>query len=234
MTKQISLTQGQIALVDDWHYEELNHSNWRARWNKKTKSYYAVRSEGRREIQMHRVVARTPKGMLCDHRNHNTLDNQEHNLRNATNSQNNMNARLRSNNKLGERNISEHYGGFMVRVYRDKRVMFRKTFCTLDEAITARDAAIKEIHGEYAYLDDQEQNSQDITNSQKRMSRRVRPDNRLGQACISPRRAGFRVQLVRNRQRVFDKTFQKLDDAIEARDEALKLFKGKYAYKANL
>ncbi len=152
--KQIPLTRGQVALVDDWHYEELSQWKWYAHWEPKTKSFYAVRMEGknpRREVRMHRQVAGTPKGLLCDHKNRNTLDNQEHNLRNATNSQNMMNSPCRSDNKLGEKCISRHYGGYLVRVYKNKRSVFCKTFRTLYDAIAARDVAVSQFHGEYSY-----------------------------------------------------------------------------------
>ena len=151
--KIIELTQGQVALVDDWRYEELSRWKWFARWDPHTKSFYAARKEGwpQRTIQMHRQIMNTPDGVLCDHVNHNTLDNQEHNLRNATQSQNQMNGRVRSNNKLGQKCISPHHTGYLVRVMKDGERVFSKTFHTLDEAIAARDDAIRQFHGEYAY-----------------------------------------------------------------------------------
>lgn len=101
---------------------------------------------------MHRQIMNTPKNMKCDHINHNTLDNQEHNLRNATNSQNGMNARASSNNQLGQKCISPYPRGYRVVVRKDGEDVFNKTFRTLDKAITARDEAVKKYHGEFAYL----------------------------------------------------------------------------------
>ena len=154
MTKQIPLTQEQVALVDDWRYEELNQWGWQALWDKKTQSFYAVRTERqgllRKAIYLHRQIMSTPKGMLCDHINRNTLDNQDHNLRNATYSQNNMNARVRSNNKLGEKCIHQRRNGYAVRIYKDHKCVFDKTFKTLGDAILARDVALQQFHGEYA------------------------------------------------------------------------------------
>lgn len=151
MTKQIPLTQGQVALVDDWHYEELSQFKWYAIWNQHTKTYYAQRSDGNKAVRMHREIMKTPKGMICDHRNHNTLDNQEHNLRNVTNSQNRMNGRVRSDNQLGLTCISPRKSGFRVQVVKDGQRVFDKSFRTLDEAICARDRAHKQFKGEYAY-----------------------------------------------------------------------------------
>ncbi len=89
--KEISLTPSKLALVarvSDEDFDRINTHLWRARWNKKTQSYYAVREEGigaaRKTIYMAREIMQTPKGMICDHINHKTLDNQRENLRNCT------------------------------------------------------------------------------------------------------------------------------------------------------
>lgn len=104
--KKIPLTQGQFAIVDDWWYDYLMQWKWYARWNPETHSYYAMRNEGksphRTSVMMSRVIMKTPKKMECDHKNHNTLDNREKNLRNVTTSQNQMNRRgAPKNNPLG-------------------------------------------------------------------------------------------------------------------------------------
>lgn len=156
MTKTIQLTQGQVALVDDWRYEELNQWKWQAQWDEDTQSFYAVRKEGkapfRKAIMMSRQIMNTPKGMFCDHRNHDTLDNQEHNLRNVTNSQNQMNKGAQKNNKLGEKCISPHPDGYAVQVKRDGELVCNTTRRSLDDAIAVRDEALKKYHGEFAYL----------------------------------------------------------------------------------
>lgn len=158
MTKEIQLTQGQVALVDDWRFEELNQDKWHARWNSGTKSFYAVRVEDQSNgsngtnIWMHRLVANTPDEMICDHINHNTLDCQEHNLRNVTPSQSAMNRRLRVDNKLHQKNISLDRGSYKVKVKKDGKCVFQRNFSTLVSAIGARDEALRLHHGEFMYL----------------------------------------------------------------------------------
>jgi hypothetical protein len=156
MAKQIPLTQGQVAIVDDWHYDELKQFKWHARWSKYTQSYYADRNEGkapfRKRILMQRQIMKTPPGMECDHKNHNTLDNQEHNLRNVTKQQNRMNKKAYTNNLLGEKCIRRDGESFRVRIKKDGQVVYSKSFKTLDEAVTARDEAIMKHHGEFSYL----------------------------------------------------------------------------------
>ena len=41
--KQIPLTQGQVALVDDADFERFGHLKWKAWWSKSIKQFYAIR-----------------------------------------------------------------------------------------------------------------------------------------------------------------------------------------------
>jgi hypothetical protein len=156
MTKQIPLTRGQFALVDDHWFDYLSRWKWIASRSEGTPSYYAMRvvtENGKQKaILMHRVVAKTPEGMPTDHKNHDTLDNRECNLRVATNSQNARNRRVQKNNKLGEKCIYvSSAGNYRVCVREGYKSVFDKTFQTLDEAIAARNKAVKEFHGEFAH-----------------------------------------------------------------------------------
>ena len=87
---KIALTQGKFALVDGEDFEYLNQWNWYFA------NGYAVRNMpvngGKRvTIRMHRVINKTPDGLDTDHKNGDGLDNQKANLRDATQSENNMN-----------------------------------------------------------------------------------------------------------------------------------------------
>jgi len=93
--KEIKLTKGQVALVDDADYEFLIKFKWCANKGVRNKTYYAVRGirEGdkTRRVFMHRVIAQAGRGELVDHWNHNTLDNRRDNLRVGNQSLNQMN-----------------------------------------------------------------------------------------------------------------------------------------------
>lgn len=82
----IFLTQGKVAIVDPWRYAALMKFHWRAVQHKR--SWYAkttIYKDGKQiDISMHRFIAHTPFGMVCHHRNRNSLDNQERNLENQT------------------------------------------------------------------------------------------------------------------------------------------------------
>lgn len=106
--KEIHLTKGQVALVDDEDYEYLNQWKWCAQWESHTKSYYASRKRylgminGKRKqktIRMHRLIMDAPTGKQVDHINHNTLDNCKENLRIVTNRQNKQNRKHKGSSK---------------------------------------------------------------------------------------------------------------------------------------
>lgn len=149
--REIPLTKGQVALVDDEWFDYLSQWKWGAWWNPETQSYYARRGGKHSETYlMHRIVAKTPDGMICDHINHVTLDNQDHNLRNVTPVQSNMNRKPKKNS-IGHPNIRPMGNGFEVRLQVKGKFKICKTFPTLELAIQNRDNFIKEYHQEFAY-----------------------------------------------------------------------------------
>ena len=89
--REIRLTQGQVALVDDEDYEELSKYKWYA--NKNRHAFYAVRSSDRHITCMHRVILKAQLGQQVDHINHNGLDNRRSNIRLCTRTQNQGNQR---------------------------------------------------------------------------------------------------------------------------------------------
>jgi hypothetical protein len=156
MPKEIQLTQGQVALVDDWRYDELNQYKWYAAWDGTTGSFYARRAgrlfAKRTAIMMHAVVARTPRGMYTDHINHNTLDNRHDNLRICTNSQNQHNRGKHSDNTSGYKGVFRNGRGWMARIVTDRKITYLGTFKTEIEAARAYDEAAKRLHGKFAAL----------------------------------------------------------------------------------
>lgn len=87
--KQIPLTKDKVALVDDEDYDFLMQWKWRFHGG------YAVRTDwilgSRKEILMHRVIAKTPTSKETDHINGNKLDNRKGNLRVCSRSANRFN-----------------------------------------------------------------------------------------------------------------------------------------------
>ena len=155
MTKEIPLTQGQVATVDDWWFDELSQHKWQAHYDPKMRSFYAVRTsyvDGKKRVVMHSVIAKTPKGMLTDHINHDTLDNREENLRVCTCSQNQMNSKMRENNTSGYRGAYKKKNRYYALIQIKKQSIYLGSYSTMEDAARAYDAAAKRLHGEYAKL----------------------------------------------------------------------------------
>jgi hypothetical protein len=110
--KEIPLTQGKVALVDDEDYSELSKYKWYA--HKGGNTYYADRHPKKIEnltktITMHLfLMGPHQKRMQIDHVNGNGLDNRRENLRVITCRQNQQNQHVSK---------TSIYPG----VYRDKR-----------------------------------------------------------------------------------------------------------------
>jgi hypothetical protein len=92
MTKEISLTQGKFAIVDDDDYGYLNQWRWHA--SKQRNSFYAQRTSkpinGERAITiyMHIEIIGRKEGFEIDHINGEGLDNRRENIRHVTHRQN--------------------------------------------------------------------------------------------------------------------------------------------------
>ena len=84
--------------------------SWYAHWNKDIQSFYVaanVFEDGKRTItRLHRWLMDTPKGLVVDHKNHETLKNTRENMRNVTETVNMQNQRLKKTNVSGFRGIT--------------------------------------------------------------------------------------------------------------------------------
>lgn len=94
--REIQLTRGFVALVDDEDFEALVQFKWRAFAGPGVRTHYATRmvrsdSGARTDVRMHRVIMAAPTGLEVDHIDGNGLNNQRSNLRIVTRSQNMQN-----------------------------------------------------------------------------------------------------------------------------------------------
>ena len=110
MSKQILLTQGKVAIVDDGDYRYLNQWKWLAA--KQGNTWYAhraIRIDGKQQIlSMHRLLMPTTGEALIDHIDRDGLNNQRSNLREATVSQNQMNSVSHANSSSKYKGVSWH------------------------------------------------------------------------------------------------------------------------------
>jgi hypothetical protein len=153
--RTIPLTQGQVALVDDADYEWLSAFKWYA---SKTRSgdYYAVRNVRaggqRRTFRLHQAIL--PGVPEVDHRNQDKLDNQRHNLREATRAQNQANKGVGSTNTSGFKGVywHKHAGKWRALIWSGGRQRQIGSFETSKEAAEAYDRAAIKTFGSFAYL----------------------------------------------------------------------------------
>jgi len=110
-------------------------------------------------FKLHRLIYQAhfgtiPDKMQVDHIDNNPKNNNIENLRLATNQQNSFNQKVRKNNLLtGYKCITKtKYNTYQVRIGKNNKVVYRKTFKTLEEAILNRDIQLKIHHGEYHNL----------------------------------------------------------------------------------
>lgn len=158
--KEIVLTQGKTALVDDEDYEYLNQFKWHAYKDKRTfyaRRYVSCVNNKTILCSMHREIL----GLLntkfkADHIDHNGLNNQRINLRPATSSQNCSNRQSGGASKyLGVFLNTSTYKGRTYRywqscVQKEGKKLHIGCFKTEAEAAIAYNNAAKLIHGEFA------------------------------------------------------------------------------------
>ncbi len=105
--KEIPLTKGYVALVDDEDFDLVSRFTWHAREDHRT-VYAGTRmpKDGRLVfMRMHRLILNAPSDMQVDHINHNGLDNTRANLRVCTHAQNQHNLSFKSNNSSGYKGV---------------------------------------------------------------------------------------------------------------------------------
>jgi hypothetical protein len=152
LVREIPLTMGKVALVDDDDYERLNKHKWHAVKHRNT--YYARRTENKKTIAMHREILNMEKGTICDHINRNGLDNRKQNLRICSHSQNNKNRTLPKSNTSGYRGV---YWGPRLKKWEayiksDGKLRIIGRFAKKEEAAEAYNKEAIKLNGNFAQL----------------------------------------------------------------------------------
>lgn len=150
--REIQLTKGFVAIVDDAEFDWLMQWGWTTLV--KPKTAYAVAKIDGRSAYMHRLIMETPKGLVTDHINGDGLDNRRANLRVATSSQNNTARHDAPRNRHGYFGIQLSKSGrfFQASIRADKRRFFLGTAPTAEAAARLYDEGARRLHGEFAHL----------------------------------------------------------------------------------
>jgi hypothetical protein len=162
MTKEIPLTKGKVALVDDEDFEYLSQFKWQYQQDKQTG--YAKRGVylggGRANskwkiVMMHKEVMKAEQTQKIDHKDGNGLNNQKDNLRHCDSAQNMRNSKKRS------ALTSSPYKGvcyqkkrnrYLASIAVDGKKIFLGRFFQEDDAARAYNEAATKLFGEFALL----------------------------------------------------------------------------------
>lgn len=142
LMKEIQLTHGKTAIVDDDDFEMVSKTKWYA-----DRKGYVKNWKGQK---IHRLIAKTPEGMATDHIDGDKLNNQKSNLRICTDMQNKWNRTKTKKNRSGFKGVSPNHGGFQAQIYFKKKHFHLGLFPTAELAHAAYCKAAKELHGEFA------------------------------------------------------------------------------------
>lgn len=149
--KEITLTRGKVALVEDEDFERFNQFKWYFGLN------YAVRNSSlkngkRKKIFMHREILGEPSGLEVDHINGDRLDNRRGNLRACSHAQNQKNMTRPRNNTSGFKGVSfrKDTNKWQVRICIDKKQTHIGCFDSARRAALVYDFVAREIYGEFA------------------------------------------------------------------------------------
>lgn len=154
--REIELTQGKVALVDDGDYERLAQYKWSAK--REGNVWYAVRNvtlpDGTKTVsRMHwEVIGKPRKGYVTDHIDGDGLNNQRHNLRHVSHRVNLLNCRKRKDKTSKYRGVSFHKpsGKWRAQITHHGKVMYIGIYNTEEDAAKAWDEAAINLRGELA------------------------------------------------------------------------------------
>ena len=153
--KEIELTQGQVAMVDDFDFEWLNQFKWQAHNDGRT--YYATRHLAtvnglRPTISMHRFILDAPKNMQVDHRDQNGLNCQRYNIRICTRRQNAQNRNSYKGTSSVYKGVSWNIGSekWHAHIRYNGKLIALKSYHSEIKAALAYDQACIELFGEFA------------------------------------------------------------------------------------
>jgi hypothetical protein len=148
--KEILLTQGKTALVDDDDFDNLNKYNWQ--YNNCGASRYFVKEKLRSKIYMHRQILNAPCNFEVDHIDRNRLNNQKNNLRLCARRENCYNRKRYNPLGVSGVNFDKKWNQYLARIRVNGKKIYLGHFNTLLDAALAYDDAAKFWFGEFACL----------------------------------------------------------------------------------
>lgn len=158
MAREIQLTRGYIATVDDADFESVSRFKWHAA--PKGKTVYAARRlstrEGKRITYLHIVIMRPPKGFRVDHIDGNGLNCRRANLRVCSHAENLQNRPKSRNNTAGYKGVCWNKAArkWQAQILANGKKTYLGLHLTPEEAAIAYNEAAIQYHGSFARLNE--------------------------------------------------------------------------------
>lgn len=153
MSREITLTKGKVAILDDEDYDWFVHWKWST-----SGTGYAYRHEAKGGIQryiwLHREILNAPLEFEVDHVNRDKLDNRRCNLRLATQSQNVQNRAPYASKTSIFKGVHLRLNRWEARITLNRKTVSVGRFLTQREAALAYNDAAAMYFGEFAVLND--------------------------------------------------------------------------------
>ena len=147
--KEIPLSQGQTALVDDADYPLLSEFKWCYRSERNGKQGYAVRHSkvyGRdRLVYLHRQLMQAPPGFEVVFANYDRLDCRRENLKVVSKEEARRHHHVRSDSKSGVKGVryNPESDSWSAYVYRSGHCYHVGTYYTQEQAVVAYESELK-------------------------------------------------------------------------------------------
>lgn len=150
--KEIPLTRGYVALVDDEDYERVSRLKWHVKQQGNNDTVYAAHTDPKtyKTIRLHRFVLDAQDHEVIDHRSGDGLDCTRSNLRRCTSAQNQQNRRKSKNSTASVMGISRSGNRWKAEIRANHKRIYLGSFDTQEAAGEAYRKASIEHHGEFS------------------------------------------------------------------------------------
>lgn len=153
--KKIQLSRGQLVIVDDEDFENINQWKWYLDGGGYARrTVYTGIKNSQSAVLMHRIINKTPTGFHTDHINADKLDNRKINLRNAHSHENQGNARKLCKSSSRYKGVAWHDASskWSVQIGINRKRMHLGIFDDELDAAKCYDVHAVKYFGEFARL----------------------------------------------------------------------------------
>ncbi len=148
--REIHLTRGKVALVDDEDFALVSQYGWSYRPSRNTG--YAIRNTD--GMRMHRLILSTPATLIVDHTNGIGTDNRRSNIRNCNRQENDQNRSTIPNRTSRFKGVSwrSSENKFRAQIFVNKRQVSLGLFRNEQDAAVLYDFVARQFFGPFARL----------------------------------------------------------------------------------